>query len=261
VPVNCAALTPTLLQSELFGYAGGAFTDADPRGRAGRLATADQGTLFLDEIAEMPLALQALLLRVLEDGMYHRVGEDTPRSVDVRLVCATCRDLPALVEQGAFRADLYYRIRGACLVLPPVRDRSDLDLLCATLLTRLAREQDRGPTPSLSPEALSAIEAWDWPGNVRELRMALHHALVVARGERSIQAWHLPDMLTQGSATPTATTRPGSDAQAPSLAEARVQAVRKALQRCQGNVSAAARSLGVARSTVYRLMKKHGLTS
>lgn len=255
VPVNCAALTPSLLQSELFGYAGGAFTDADPRGRSGRLATAHGGTLFLDEIAEMPLALQALLLRVLEDGVYHRVGEDTPRSVDVRLVCATCRDLPALVEEGAFRADLFYRVRGASLTLPPVREREDLDLLCTALLGSLARAQGR-PAPTLSRDALAVLQGWAWPGNVRELRMALHHALVVARDDDTLEPWHLPDML---AGTPTRATARTEAPSAPSLAEARLQAVRKALQRYGGNVSAAARSLGVARSTVYRLMKRHGI--
>ena len=260
VPVNCAALTPSLLQSELFGYAPGAFTGADTAGRDGRIALADGGTLFLDEVAEMPAALQALLLRFLEDGSYHRVGEATPRRADVRLVCATCRDLPAMVQDGTFRADLFYRIRGVALTLPAVREREDRAALCRALLADLARELGRTRVPRLSPAALERIDGFAWPGKVRELRMALHHALVLAGDEATLEPWHLPPTVAApGSAQAGPSPEPSARAGAPSMAQAEAHALQRALDAARGNVSAAARALGVARSTVYRMMRKHGL--
>ncbi|MED5371401.1 MAG: sigma-54-dependent Fis family transcriptional regulator [Myxococcota bacterium] len=254
VPLNCAALTPSLLQSELFGYAPNAFTGASPKGREGRIASAHRGTLFLDELAEMPKPLQALLLRFLEDGSYYRVGEQTPRKADVRLICATCRDLPAMVEAGEFRADLFYRIRGAALELPPLRARADRALLCHALLERLARQLKRSHVPMLSPAAQDRIDQAPWPGNTRELHMALHHALVLAGDSRVIEPWHLPATLNPSHKALGSTVPPE-----PSLAEAEAGALRRALEEAAGNISQAARRLGVARSTVYRMMKKHGL--
>lgn len=253
VAVNCGALTPALLHSELFGYAPGAFTGADPRGREGRLAMAHGGTLFLDELAEMPAEVQALLLRFLEDGSYHRVGESVARHADVRLLAATCRDLPGRVDDGRFRADLFYRLRGVTLTLPPVRERRDRGLLARVLLERLAQELGLSRVPDLTPEARQRIDAHPWPGNVRELKMALHHAVVLARGSERIEAWHLPDAPTQ--AEPPAVP----DRASPSLAELEIDALRRALAEADGNVSAAARQLGIARSTVYRMLKRHGL--
>jgi transcriptional regulator of acetoin/glycerol metabolism len=253
VPVNCAALSPSLLHSELFGYADGAFTGAAKGGREGRIANAHGGTLFLDELGEMPGELQSLLLRFLEDGLYYRVGEHQPRSASVRLICATSRDLEALVADRTFRADLFYRIRGATLTLPPVRSRRDRPLLCRVLLARLCDEIGQRTVPELSTAARTHIEAAPWPGNVRELRMTLHHALVMSRGESTIEAWHLaiPGRPTTPAPTP--------QVEAPSLVEAKVLALQRALSEAKGNVGEAARALGVARSTVYRLMRRHGL--
>jgi transcriptional regulator with PAS, ATPase and Fis domain len=138
VPVNCGSLAPSLLEAELFGYAPGAFTGAARGGAEGRLGAAHGGTLFLDEAAEMPDALQAALLRVLDDGVYHRVGEARARRTDFRLICATCRDLAALVQSGAFRRDLFYRIQGACVTIPPLRERTDRVWLAEALLAQLA---------------------------------------------------------------------------------------------------------------------------
>lgn len=253
VPVNCGALTETLLRSELFGYVGGAFTGADEAGREGRIAQADGGTLFLDEVAEMPASLQALLLRFLEDGTYHRVGEARERRADVRLVAATCRDLPALVQQGAFRSDLYYRIAGALLRTPALRDRNDLELLVNEVLGRLCRQLGRA-VPTVSFEARQALVSRMWPGNVRQLQLALHHALVLSDGLRSIEAWHLPDLPEVAACVEQETPEPTS---ARSLEDTRLAAVRRALDAHEGNVSAAARSLGIARSTVYRLLARH----
>jgi transcriptional regulator of acetoin/glycerol metabolism len=258
VALNCGALGHDLLESELFGYAPGAFTGALRTGRDGHLAHADGGTLFLDEVAEMPAALQALLLRFLEDGTYRRVGDPTEHRADVRLLCATCRDLPALVAEGRFRADLYYRIRGASLSLPPLRRRADLPLLAARLLDAVAREQGVDP-PRLGADALAALTAWPWPGNVRELKNALRVAVVLADGEPLLTVRHLPPEL---SAAPR--VEPRVEPQVEPRVEAALdaveaQAVRRAVDAAQGNLSEAARRLGVARSTLYRLLERHHL--
>jgi sigma-54 dependent transcriptional regulator, acetoin dehydrogenase operon transcriptional activator AcoR len=244
VAVNCGAIAPQLLEAELFGAGPHAFTGADPKGRRGLIESAHTGTLFLDEVAEMPTPMQAALLRVLESGDLRRVGEVESRRVDVRLVCATCRDLPTLVTEGRFRSDLYYRLKGVSLTLPPLRSRRDLAGLARHLLTRL----DAGA--SLDDGAVEALARHPWPGNVRELRSVLEVALALA-DEGVIRAEHLPL-----DAQPE---RDDVDADAPVLAEVEGSAVRRVLNEVAGNVSVAARRLGVARSTLYRMMRKHGL--
>ena len=246
IAINCGTLPAELLESELFGYAPGAFTGARARGQEGKLAAADGGTLFLDEVAEMPPALQALLLRVLEDGSYSRIGEVQQRSTRFRLVCATCRDLPALVEAGAFRRDLFHRINGAILELPPLRARTDLPALVTALLAAAAREQGT-PAPTVAPAALEALCAHDWPGNVRELKMALRYALVLADGG-TIDPHHLP-ALHRSPGLPQARAR----------RQAEAEALASALAQAKGNLSEAARILGVARTTLYRMIARHGL--
>ncbi|NOU33136.1 MAG: sigma-54-dependent Fis family transcriptional regulator, partial [Polyangiaceae bacterium] len=181
VALNCGSLSSTLLESELFGYAPGAFTGAQRQGQDGKIASADGGTLFLDEIAEMPEALQAMLLRVLEDGTYRRVGDTRERRADFRLVCATCRDLPRLVETGVFRSDLYYRIQGAVVELPPLRARVDREELAQGLVESLAASHPGSPR-GMSDDALALLREHAWPGNVRELKTALTHALIMAEG-------------------------------------------------------------------------------
>ncbi len=254
VSVNCGAIQPELMASELFGYAPGSFTGADPKGREGRLAGAAGGTLFLDELAEMPPALQVLLLRFLESGTYQRVGETQLRRVDVRLLCATCRDLPALVDAGRFRRDLYYRIKGACLRLPPLRVRSDLRTLAEALLVELAQIEGVQPCPRLSPGAVARLRAHDWPGNTRELKMVLHHALALGRGAATLEAWDLP---LEGSPSPSDATN--EEPPEGTLRDRKRVALAEALRRSGGNVSAAARALGVARSTIYRQLQRYGL--
>ncbi|MFO0685600.1 MAG: sigma 54-interacting transcriptional regulator [Sandaracinus sp.] len=250
--INCGSLAASLLESELFGYGPAAFTGAEKRGREGLLAAADGGTLFLDEVAEMPPAMQAALLRVLEDGTYQRVGETQPRRADVRVICATCRDLDALVESGAFRKDLYFRLRGARVELPPLRARADLLPLARHLLTQLAQQLDRAPTPALSREVERILTAHDWPGNVRELRTTLEVALVLAGDALEIGPEHLPPGLGE-------TVSPSAAAGGAELASAELSALRRVLNEVAGNVSLAAKRLGVARSTLYRMMRKHGL--
>ncbi len=244
IAVNCGAVAPQLLEAELFGAGPHAFTGADPRGRRGLIEAAHGGTLFLDEVAEMPTAMQAALLRVLESGELRRVGETQSRRVDVRLVCATCRDLPSLVTDGRFRSDLYYRLRGVTLTLPPLRARTDLGGLARHLLARL------DPRASIDDDAVALLATHPWPGNVRELRSTLEVALALA-DDGVIRPEHLP--LEEGVGGTRAEAAPNP------LAEVEGSVVRRVLQEVAGNVSAAAKRLGVARSTLYRMMRRHGL--
>lgn len=255
VAVNCGAMAPDLLMAELFGHAPHAFTGASPKGRAGCLASADGGTLFLDEVAEMSPQMQVALLRFLEDGEYRPVGGGAARRADVRLISATCRDLHGLIQAGRFRADLYYRLCGAPLRLPPVRDRRDIAELALALLRQLAATEGMVSVPRLSPETGAWMAAQPWPGNVRQLKTALHYAMVIADGA-PISPAHFPPSL--GPAPAAAIPAP-READGRSLSDAEGEALQQALAESGGNISAAARMLGVARSTVYRLMERHGL--
>ncbi|MEO1269127.1 MAG: sigma-54-dependent Fis family transcriptional regulator, partial [Myxococcota bacterium] len=253
VDINCGALSEHLLESELFGYAPGAFTGAQRQGSEGKIHQARGGTLFLDEIAETSPRFQATLLRVLEDGTYFRVGEHQPRCSDFRLICATCRDLEAMVDDGRFRRDLYYRIRGAVLSLPALSKRSDILELSHGLLDVLTPEGE--PAPRLSPDAAQAILHHSWPGNIRELRMALQFALVMAEGRLQIQCSDLPPDVQEALhiAPPSAAETLSG------LTDTKRHLLTQALTDTDGNISEVARRLGVARSTVYRMMKRHGL--
>ena len=248
VAVNSGSLTGTLLESEMFGYAPGAFTGAAPAGHVGKLATAHGGTLFLDEIGEMSLSVQAMLLRFLEDGSFFRVGGATEQRADVRLITATNRDLSALVSQGRFRDDLYFRMRGLVLRLPALRDRTDRRELAEALLGRIAQRQGRPKPLGVSPAALTWIERHAWPGNVRELRTALEFAVVLAGDGPRVELLHLPVEEPLPSAGPY-----------DPLSAAERTALLGALDHSRGNLSEAARHLGVARSTLYRMLIRQGL--
>jgi sigma-54 dependent transcriptional regulator, acetoin dehydrogenase operon transcriptional activator AcoR len=259
VAVNCGAIQPSLLESELFGYAPGAFTGAGRSGAPGLVAAADGGTLFLDEIAELSESAQALLLRVLEDGAYHRVGDSRLRHASFRLLAATCRDLPARVADGRFRRDLFFRIHGASVTLPPLRARSDRTRLARGLLAEL------GAAARLTDDAVAYIEEHDWPGNVRELRMALAHGVALAPPGGPIGRDHLPAPVPGLAPVPRAVEAPAGsgpivvDATATSTRDAALRdALRDALAASGGNLSEAARRLGVARSTVYRMIGRLG---
>lgn len=253
VALNCAALSPSLLASELFGYAPNAFTGASPRGRQGHIAGADGGTLFLDEIAETPPSFQAMLLRLLEDGSYYPVGDTTLHKVNVRLVCATCKDLRQEVEEGRFREDLFYRIRGTILTMPSVVERADFVLLVEGLLQTIASELELEELPHLTHEALALLQRHDWPGNVRELRHVLHCAVILAMPHPVLLPRHISDSLPQTlQLSSRVLLEEGDD----TLESSKLSALQKALEETQGNVSAAARMLGVARSTIYRMLKR-----
>jgi len=252
VAINCGALSPHLLESELFGYAPGAFTGAAREGAEGKICAARGGTLFLDEVAEMPAPLQALLLRVLEDGTYYRVGENRPRQIALLLAGGVLFGYPFLS-------------------LPPVRARSDVAGLIRHLLVELLRERGAPAEPRIASEALARMEALPWPGNVRQLKTTLRYALIVSDGEE-IRSEHLPrDLLTTPfPPLPTAqvpvaeSPPPSSPAPAPALpprtlADLESERLVRAVEAARGNLTRAAAELGIARSTLYRRLRRHGL--
>jgi transcriptional regulator of acetoin/glycerol metabolism len=250
VGVNCAALPETLIEAELFGYEEGAFTGARRRGMPGRLREAHGGVLFLDEIGDMPLALQTRLLRVLEERRVRPLGSSHEVEVAFSLVCATHRDLFALVREGRFREDLLYRLNGFLVELPALRERADRRDLILQLFEQAGGSR-RGL--SLSAAALDALDAREWRGNVRELLSVLGAVVALADDGVVIQAADLP-ASTHG-ATHLALPQGAREAAASSLAELEQQAVQAALARAGGRVAEAARALGVHRSTVYRWMR------
>jgi transcriptional regulator with GAF, ATPase, and Fis domain len=244
VAINCAALPESLLESELFGHVRGAFTGAT-RDHAGLFRTAEGGTLLLDEIGEMPLRMQTRLLRVLQEGEVQPVGGASPVRVDVRVIAATNRDLEREAEEGRFRRDLYFRLFGARIELPALRERrEDLGLLCEAILTRVAREPGMRRA-RLSREALGRMLSYDWPGNVRELEQALRRAVLISEGEEI-----LPEDL--GLAGGGATRRE-------SLRRFDRALVEEALRAARGNRTSAARALGVSRVTLHRWIRRHEL--
>ncbi len=240
VTLNCAAIPENLIESELFGYEEGAFTGARRQGYPGKVVQADGGTLFLDEIGDMPLALQARLLRVLQEREVTALGAARSRRVDIAVLAATHRSLRDLVAAGGFRRDLYYRLNGLRVALPPLRARGDLPALIEHILARASA----GAAPSIAPAALAILAAHDWPGNIRELANALRTAAALAGPEGPIGPEHLPEELQE--------VRPAPAAPPASLAAIEHASIRAALAAAGGNVAAAARRLGISRRTIYR---------
>jgi two-component system NtrC family response regulator len=247
VAINCAAIPDTLLESELFGYEKGAFTGAAKR-TPGKLEAANGGTIFLDEIGEMPASLQAKMLRVLQERTVERIGGRTPIPLDLRIICATNRNLDALIGTGAFRDDLFYRISEVAIRIPPLRDRQGDSLLLAQLLVQEMAARFGRPTRGLAPDAIRAIQAHRWPGNVRELENRIKGAVIMAEGA----------VVT---ASDLGLQDPGDDPEYLNLRVARqraeAQAVRQSLAVARGNLSRAAELLGVTRPTLYDLLAKH----
>ena len=254
IKLNCAALPETLLESELFGYEKGAFTGADKR-KVGFFEAADGGTLFLDEIGEMPLALQAKLLRVLERKVITRVGGTAEIATDARVVAATHRDLEAEVRAGRFRQDLLYRIGGFTIVVPPLRDRGSEILPLAAHFARLTAQEQGRPAPTLGDDAREALAGYTWPGNVRELKNAIERALVLC-GE-AITAADLPDKLRDARQR-VAPVTPAADMRG-HLAEVERAAIVTALEAEDQNQTRAARRLGLSRRALIYKMEKYGL--
>lgn len=254
VAVNCAAIPETLIESELFGYEEGAFTGARRKGHVGKIQQADGGTLFLDEIGDMPLLLQARLLRVLQERSVTPLGSSKCYPVDFFLICATHRNLHEEVTKGKFRQDLYYRIRGMRFRLPPLRERADFDRLVHALL---AREHPAGASAQISEEVMAALRRHTWPGNLRELHSVLRAAVAMAGASRLIAMEHLPEEFLEEMAADVASREVGAAlgrATAETLEDLEVSVIQRVLAESGGNVSAAARRLGISRNTIYRKM-------
>ncbi len=260
VPVNCTALTESLLESELFGHARGAFTGAVAAKR-GLFETASGGTLFLDEIGDMGPKMQAQLLRTLQDGEVRPVGGTDSIRVDVRLVCATNKDLEDEVKAGRFREDLYFRINVVTVHLPPLRDRrEDIPSLVAHFLSKTAR-RERREVAAMSHEALRLLTAYGWPGNVRELENAIERAVAVAKGNVVLPSDLPPEVggsATGGVAAGSSGSDGGIIADRPTLGELERRYIQLVLGECGGNKKKAAEKLGIDRRTLYRALERTG---
>jgi len=257
VTVNCAAIPEALIESELFGHKPGAFTGAAREGGRGRILQANGGTLFLDEIGDMPLALQARLLNVIEDREVMPLGGNKMLSVDVRIISATQRHPLDMIAKGRFREDLYYRLNGITVHVPPVRQRTD----GAELICRILQAEAAGDAIEIEPALLERLVRHSWPGNVRQLRNVLRTMLALRSGDRLTLANFNEEWLAGGS--PDEGGRPatgGSDARGDSvLSDAEREALQRTLEVCQWNVSAAAARLQISRRTLYRKIHRHGL--
>jgi sigma-54 dependent transcriptional regulator, acetoin dehydrogenase operon transcriptional activator AcoR len=277
IAVNCASIPDTLIESELFGYEEGAFTGARRKGAVGKILQANGGTLFLDEIGDMPIALQAHLLRVLQERQVVPLGSassNKPVAVDVAIVCATHRNLREMIAAQTFREDLYYRLNGLAVKLPALRERSDL----AALAERIV-ERETQRSLALSPEVAALLARCPWPGNVRQLFNVLRTACVMAAGERAIRREHLPDDFLDevGGMEARAAVLPPNRAEVPaaapvaatpadnpagrSLDDIEIDAIRRTLDAAGGNISEAAKRLGISRNTIYRKLRWNGTAS
>ena len=254
VKTNCAAVPENLLESEFFGYAKGAFTGAD-QDKPGRFQEADGGTIFLDEIGDLPLPLQAKLLRVIEDREFYPLGGRKTQKVDVRIISATNRNLDQLVQQRQFREDLYYRLNVVRMELPPLADRrEDLPLLIRHVLRKLSAVRAVTP-PRLSPATMKILLNYAYPGNVREMENIIEHAMILCRQE-TIEEQHLPDYLlkTPAKPEPIIDTFPDAD-----ISEPELRKIKASLEKYHGHRTKAAMALGMDRTTLWRKMKRYGL--
>ena len=252
VKVNCAALTETLLESELFGHVKGAFTGAH-RSREGRFEAAQGGDIFLDEIGDLPPPTQVKLLRIIEEKVVERVGDNRPIPIDVRVVTATNRNLKELVEKGLFREDLFFRINVIPITLPPLRDREeDIPLLAESFFKRIQIKSGRD-IKGISNEAMEVMMRYDWPGNVRELKSAFEYASVTCQ-EALIQPFHLPPNIYSWGERKTASKDSYTNRE-----NMKKKRLTRALKKAGGNRSETARILGVSRVTVWKQMRKFGI--
>jgi sigma-54 dependent transcriptional regulator, acetoin dehydrogenase operon transcriptional activator AcoR len=251
VALSCATIPRDLIESELFGYRGGAFTGARRQGQVGKFELAHRGTLFLDEVNGLPLDLQAKLLRVLQQNEILRLGDTRPIPLDVRVLAASNCDLMREVEKDNFRKDLYYRLNVVEIFIPPLRRRiQDLDLLIRHIMKRLCDEMEM-TRPEISQEVLQHLKRYTWPGNVRELENCLERALLLAQGA-TIERVHIPARILKECGA--------SEAPRASLHQGYKRLIENSLDHCNGNISMAARQLGIARSTLYRKIREFGLS-
>jgi two-component system NtrC family response regulator len=254
IAINCAAIPENLLEAELFGYERGAFTGA-VKSNIGKIELAQAGTLFLDEVGDIPLPLQVKLLRFLQERVIERIGGRQPIAVDTRIVCATHQDLDAMIADGRFREDLYYRLAEIVVKIPSLAERSgDAVLLARHFVNRFARELNAG-VQLLSPDAVDAVDAYNWPGNVRELENRIKRAVIMADG-KAITAG---DLDLQTGVVPSGDVLPINLRAAREVADRK--AIRQAMSRTENNISGAAKLLGISRPTLYDLLKQYRLTA
>jgi two-component system response regulator HydG len=256
IKLNCAALPETLLESELFGHEKGSFTGATAR-KAGRFELADKGSIFLDEIAEMAPATQAKILRVLQEKEFEPVGGGRTVKVEVRVIAATNQDLPAEIEAGKFREDLYYRLNVVQISVPPLRERGEDIALLADHFLKLYAEKNQRLIKGLTPRALDVFMRYDWPGNVRELENVVERAVILTRGDMVATAQlpnSLQELAAEDSPLPAAALVPGK-----TLKEIERQMILKTLEECKGNRTRAAEVLGIGRRTLQLKLKEYGI--
>ena len=272
VAVNCGAISKELFESKFFGYERGAFTGADPRGRKGLFECANGGTLFLDEVGEMPLDIQAALLRVLETGRFSHVGSDKVISTDCRIIAATNRNLSDEVERGTFRADLYYRLGVAKFDIPPLRERpNDIPVLIQHIMGSLCRKHDITPA-TITPEAMELLTGYNWPGNGREVRNVIESAMICGGGSIAVQdlPTNISDSRNLSPAKPARADRNPSDAMEndagtvdyrinANISQREAHLIITTLEKYK-NITSAREALGVSRATFYRKCKIHGIT-
>jgi transcriptional regulator with PAS, ATPase and Fis domain len=257
IAMNVAAVPETLMEAEFFGAAPGAYTGADRRGRDGKFKLADGGTLFLDEVGDMPMAVQAKLLRALQEQEIEPLGSNKVLKVDVRVVAATSQDLEELVKRNRFRSDLYYRLNVLSIKLPPLRERlQDLDALCELVLAQIA-ERTGTPQREIAAEAHAALATYAWPGNIRELRNVIEKAAMLSERRRL----ELEDVtaVLPALADPRSRPQSGTRSLAAAVAEAERTAILAALQAARGNKSVAAQALGISRATLYEKLAQFGV--
>jgi len=254
VAVNCAAIPEGLIESELFGYREGAFTGSRKGGMVGRLEQAQGGTLFLDEIGDMPLALQARLLRVLQERTIAPLGGAEEIALDIAVICASHRDLKALVAEGRFREDLYYRLNGVCLRIPAFRDRTDKLEFTRYFLNQLTPD---GRSIEIAPELMRQLQDYHWPGNIRQLETTLRVAIAFMEpDELLIDSSHISDdFLEELNSVHSDNVINELVGGAPSLKSTELQTIQQTLQQHEGNISATATALGISRATLYRKLK------
>lgn len=253
VSVNCAAIPEALLESELFGYEKGAFTGADKNGRIGKFELADEGTLFLDEIGDMPLQMQAKILRVLQDGEVERVGSNRPKQVDVRIIAATNKNLKEMVAEKLFRADLYYRLNVMNLHIPPLKERrDDVILLSSHFIDRL-NAQNHGKVRGIAEKTQLLMRQYHWPGNIRELRNIIERAYHIMEADQEIQPYHLPAFLK--AADPDYT----GDPLKMMMETYEKKMLLERLIYFNGNKTKTAKDLGISRMALHKKLEKYNL--
>lgn len=258
VPINCAAIPDEMLESELFGYEKGAFTGAH-KDRVGKFELAHGGTLFLDELPEMPIGLQAKLLRVLQENVIERLGSNRPVPINIRLIAATNRDPRAAIAENRLREDLYYRVNVFTIALPPLRERpEDIPGLVHHFLAEFGRS---GPAaPGITDDAIARLKAYSWPGNVRELKNVVERAMVLAAGQ-VLEAGHFPlaEVPAREATTPVPVSAPSCKELNTALEGLEEKLIREALDEAQGNKARAARRLGISERSLWYKVKKYGL--